>query len=187
MNDNDKGSMHGVHDGSAASPPGQDAQRISEPLPPGRAWVSEVVGFDSRLPAVPKPTEAKDDHFQYEKVSIEEARVAHDSVVGEPVAPGPASPLPPRPRGYGERLHDATILWLTELPEGLRPRELERLFPRIANKLCSLWPTAPLCNEYLTSLLMDTRDGARQGFPKAVAAELAALHGNVETYIKEHP
>ena len=148
--------------------------------------MSEVVGFDSRLPVVPKPIEAEDDHFQYEKVSIEEARVAHDSV-REPVVPRFGGSLPPRPRAYAEPLHDATILWLTELPEGLRPLELEQLFPRIANKLCGLWATPLLCNQYLTSLLMDSRDGARQGFPKAVAAELAALLGSVETYMKEHP
>ncbi|MBK7473132.1 MAG: hypothetical protein KAX84_06310 [Burkholderiales bacterium] len=64
---------------------------------------------------------------------------------------------------------------------GVRPREVPRLFPRIANRLCSLWSHPALCNQYLSSLLMDTRDGAREGFPVAVAGELAALLGRAES------
>ncbi len=52
--------------------------------------------------------------------------------------------------------------------------ELERLSPRIADKICSLWKSHEV-ESFIASLLMDSRDGARQGFSWEVAQELLFL------------
>ncbi|HXJ50142.1 MAG TPA: hypothetical protein VNH16_02025 [Burkholderiales bacterium] len=50
---------------------------------------------------------------------------------------------------------------------------LERL-PHVMNKLCQLWGQ-PACDAYISRLIMDSRDGARQGLPWEVAMELMFL------------
>lgn len=47
-------------------------------------------------------------------------------------------------------------------------------YPHIAQNLQALWPR-PECEAFLTKLLEDNRDGKRQGFPQAVAAEIVLL------------
>ena len=119
-------------------------------------------------------------HFQYEKVAVDDARPERG---GKLAVPTPV----PRPQANLEPLADSTIRWLAELPAGSRPAELARLFPRVANKVCGLWADPRRCGEYLTNLLMDTRDGSRQGFPMKVAAEIVALHAGAETPAADHP
>ena len=85
-----------------------------------------------------------------------------------------------RTPGPPEALHIFTRNWLAQLPETLRPPELVRSFPRIANNLSGLWEQPKACSAYLNSLLTDTRDGTRKGFPKNVAAELAVLRRQME-------
>jgi hypothetical protein len=50
---------------------------------------------------------------------------------------------------------------------------LERL-PHVLNKLCQLWGRAE-CEAYISRLIMDSRDGARQGLPWEAAMELMFL------------
>ena len=50
---------------------------------------------------------------------------------------------------------------------------LERL-PHVMNKLCQLWGR-PECEAYISGLIMDSRDGKRQGLPWEVAMELMFL------------
>ena len=50
---------------------------------------------------------------------------------------------------------------------------LERL-PHVLNKLCQLWGR-PECEAYISRLIMDSRDGARQGLPWEAAMELMFL------------
>ena len=177
-------STYDDHNVGIATRPAHHARRDSWPRAPApRAWVSEAIGFDSRIPGVSAKSGTGVEHFRYEKVSVEEARMVWNS--GSDAAT-PAKPMRARLRSPAEPLQDATIRWLTQLPESLRPLELVRLFPRIANKLCGLWTNPLLCNQYLTSLLMDSRDGAREGFPMAVAADIAALLGSVDTSAKDH-
>lgn len=85
-----------------------------------------------------------------------------------------------RTPGPPEALLIPTRNWLAQMPETLRPQELVRLFPRIANNLGGLWEQPKVCATYLSSLLSDTRDGTRKGFPKRVAEELAVLRGEME-------
>lgn len=69
---------------------------------------------------------------------------------------------------------EATADWLASLPPALRPRELLRVYPRIADRLAALWKRPALCAAYLGDLTHDRR-GCRKGFPEAVARELSDL------------
>lgn len=58
------------------------------------------------------------------------------------------------------------------------PRELEKRFPRILDKIAELWGK-PELEAYFDDLLLDRR-GNRQGFPPEVSSEiffLNTLHG----------
>jgi hypothetical protein len=50
---------------------------------------------------------------------------------------------------------------------------LERL-PHVLTKLCQLWGK-PECEAYISRLIMDSRDGKRQGLPWEAAMELMFL------------
>jgi hypothetical protein len=50
---------------------------------------------------------------------------------------------------------------------------LERL-PHVVAKLCQLWGR-PECDAYISGLIMDSRDGKRQGLPWEAAMELMFL------------
>jgi hypothetical protein len=54
------------------------------------------------------------------------------------------------------------------------PHILEAMFPRVFEKIFQLWGT-PALEGYLDELLMDSRDGKRQGFPQAAATEILRL------------
>jgi hypothetical protein len=47
-------------------------------------------------------------------------------------------------------------------------------YRHLAKRLITLWPQ-PECNAYLESLLIDNREGVRQGFPQSVAEEIILL------------
>jgi hypothetical protein len=109
--------------------------------------------------------------FEFEKVSAEEARWARD---GEPANPDAAKWTDKRTRAPEEPLLNVTRTWLASLPQDVRPVELARQFPRIANRLRHLWKQVARCEEYLDSLLVDRR-GTRKGFPSKISEELEAL------------
>jgi hypothetical protein len=50
---------------------------------------------------------------------------------------------------------------------------LERL-PHVMNKVCQLWGQ-PGCDAYISRLIMDSRDGDRQGLPWEAAMDLMFL------------
>lgn len=56
------------------------------------------------------------------------------------------------------------------------PELLEKLspYPHIKKRIELIWGTVPL-DQYLNSLLLDTREGHRQGFPMEVASAIASL------------
>lgn len=54
------------------------------------------------------------------------------------------------------------------------PHTLEEKYPRIMGKIADTWGT-PECGEYLSELMLDTRNGSRAGFPPDVAADLLML------------
>lgn len=109
--------------------------------------------------------------LEFERISIEEATKAID----KRVRPGNVKDWESeRQPARAEPLIETTAAWLASLPLEVRPRELARQFPRIANKLCELWKRPTQCELYIKKLIMDDR-GGRKGFPLAVAAEVSAL------------
>ena len=109
--------------------------------------------------------------LEFERVSVEEATKA----IEHRVHPGSVKdwdgkrlPTPP------ETLSDGAVEWLKGLPLAVRPMELARQFPRIANRLCELWKRPAQCEPYLKQLIWDNR-GGRKGFPGPVAQELTTI------------
>jgi uncharacterized protein len=74
--------------------------------------------------------------------------------------------------------------WLEKIPEEARPKLLQDQFPRIVNRISSMWNHPDELMEYLNELLMDTR-GDRAGFPLPVAMEIATIKDYYEMNI--HP
>lgn len=54
------------------------------------------------------------------------------------------------------------------------PKGLEQHYPRVFEKVVQLWNT-PAMDAYLSELMMDTRNGHRQGFPPEIASEILRL------------
>lgn len=109
--------------------------------------------------------------LEFERISLEEATKAIERNVRPGTVKdwdGDRRPTPAEP------LREATAEWLASLSVDVRPRELARQFPRIANKLCELWKRPAQCDAYLKKLVMDDR-GTRKGFPPEVGKELSTL------------
>lgn len=63
-----------------------------------------------------------------------------------------------------------------EAEQAVQQKSLERDFPRILNRITSLWDSQ-YCADFLDSLLRDDREGTRRGFDLDVAEELLLLKG----------
>jgi hypothetical protein len=114
--------------------------------------------------------------LEFEKVSLTDARKALEET-------GPAAYATARkPENWDEKrtatatepLNDQTTLWMTELPDSVRPRQLALRYARLANRLCKLWSEPQKCERLLDDLMIDRR-GGRKGFPLQIANELATL------------
>jgi hypothetical protein len=66
-------------------------------------------------------------------------------------------------------------------PSDAYTSELEKQYPRIVEKLVTMWPDAE-CENYLQSLSFDER-GDREGFSREVASDIMVLYG---VKLKEH-
>ena len=110
--------------------------------------------------------------FVYEKVSVEDARKALDeNLDNSDQNEWTNKRAPPE-----TTLLAVTVAWLNDLPEGARPVEVARCYPRIVNDLCRLWKTPARWERYMESLLMVRREKRmRRGFPQQILTELAAL------------
>lgn len=73
-----------------------------------------------------------------------------------------------------QKLNVAVDDWSSE--SGKQEKISLEHYPHLVQNLQALWPR-PECEEFLTKLLEDNRDGKRQGFPQAVAAEIVLLRG----------
>jgi len=82
-----------------------------------------------------------------------------------------------------EVLLPTTVRWMASLPRDVQPLALGDGFPRIANMLATLWPSASAFSGYMGELLVDRR-GGRKGFPAEV---LADLHRLVAYHFNLHP
>jgi hypothetical protein len=67
-----------------------------------------------------------------------------------------------------------TRIWMTLLPEAVRPNALGAQFPRIVNHLCAVWGDPFAGARYFAELLTDDR-GGRKGFSTTVLREIEAL------------
>ncbi len=82
------------------------------------------------------------------------------------------------------RLGGAAVQWLHQLPQRVQPLQTAARFPHIANALAGAWQRPRECRAYFEQLLIDRR-GDRQGFPRAIASELAALKDYYDSVV--HP
>jgi len=115
--------------------------------------------------------------LEFERISIEEAtREINQRVRPNTVKNWEGERRPSAPDFVAEK----TLAWLAGLPPVVRPEELPRLFPRIANQICELWKRPAQCEPYLKKLTIDDR-GGRKGFPPKVASELTALTSHYAT------
>jgi hypothetical protein len=113
--------------------------------------------------------------LDFEKLTVDEAKQEKQRPFEQSVAKAsPADPATLRAPQHPEKAQDDTIRWLATLPEHVRPVELTRKFPRIANKIATLWRRVARCEEFLDELVVDRR-GGRRGFPMVIAQELTAL------------
>ena len=122
------------------------------------------------------PGTADSSSFEFEKVSLADARKALDETgpAAYAVKKQPENWEGKRTTAATETLRDATAEWLAELPEAVRPRQLALRYARLANRLCDVWKDPAQCERLLDELMTDRR-GGRKGFPLQVASELATL------------
>ena len=102
---------------------------------------------------------------------------------GEPKQTAELWRYPRRAHQENNVLLNTTLTWMARLPKNVRPMVLARRFPRIANRIAESWRHVARCEEYLDTLVIDSR-GHRKGFPPEVAQELANLRG---FYAELHP
>ena len=79
-----------------------------------------------------------------------------------------------------------TFKWIARLPANVRPLQLLRQHPRIANTLAANWVDPAAFRACLYDLLVDKR-GNRRGFPAVVRGELLALHQYMERCCPRSP
>ena len=70
---------------------------------------------------------------------------------------------------------------LASIDESARPKELAAGFPRIVDRMASLWKTPPQMNRYFEQLLTDSRGVVRKGFSLAILMELTTLKDYYQT------
>ena len=68
----------------------------------------------------------------------------------------------------------AAFKWIARLPKEVRPLNLLKQYPRVANNLALSWSDPRVFRHSLYDLLVDKR-GGRQGFPQAVLQDLLRL------------
>jgi uncharacterized protein len=83
-----------------------------------------------------------------------------------------------------QTLNEHAKKWLEKLPPEIQPKELVEKYPRLLNRISSLWRHPEELMEYLNELLVDTR-GDRSGFPMSIATELVNIKDYYEMNV--HP
>ena len=67
--------------------------------------------------------------------------------------------------------------WMMYTPEGMLESgaDLEEGCPHILHRIEEMWTRPADVVDYLEALLLDDRDGAREGFPQLIAEDLLTL------------
>jgi hypothetical protein len=125
------------------------------------------------------------DSIPFEKVSIQDAKEALDKEQPSTQRKNWTNVRPPTGAvqdAGAPLLATATLAWAEQLPAHLKPTLLTANFPRIANRIAEMWKRPLYCEKYLDDLVLDAR-GGRQGFPPAVASEIANLKIHLVTNV----
>jgi hypothetical protein len=72
------------------------------------------------------------------------------------------------------RLSAESQAFLSSLTDSVRPNQLAERYPRIVNKMATLWRRPTQMDQYFDELLIDKR-GNRQGFPLGILMEIITL------------
>jgi hypothetical protein len=83
-----------------------------------------------------------------------------------------------------QTLSEHTKKWIEKLPPEAHPTQLGEKYPRLLNRISSLWRHPDELMEYLNELIVDTR-GDRSGFPIAIVTELVNIKDYYEMNV--HP
>ena len=75
---------------------------------------------------------------------------------------------------------------LASIEEPARPKELAAAFPRIVNRMASLWRMPRHMSPYFEQLLTDIRTG-RKGFSLGILTELTTLRDYYQTKVFPTP
>lgn len=79
-------------------------------------------------------------------------------------------------------LNAAAQALLASIEESARPKELAAAFPRIVNRMASLWGAPRKMNRYFEQLLTNIRT-ARKGFSLGILMELTTLKDYYQTKV----
>jgi hypothetical protein len=100
-----------------------------------------------------------------------------------PAPPALPAKTPPRRTTRGlvwgppVELNSQAQRWIRSIPRTARPRQLADQYPHVINRLAIAWGDHVLVERCFDELMIDRR-GDRGGFPKAISAEILALHGH---------
>jgi len=127
----------------------------------------------------PKYKPASSGMIDFEPVSIDDARAAHEEVPTDIArmldhVPGYWEKNRRPPLATDRALTGRAMDWTAQLPETLRPVATIERYPRIINAIAAAWPNAAARTEMFDHLLNDRRVG-RRGFPIDVEREISAL------------
>ena len=114
------------------------------------------------------------DDIVFEKVSIAEARAVLRGPDVIPKADDEWADKRCKPLPSDLMLMSDTELWLSHLPQRVKPAYLAEKFPRVVNKIFNVWRRPEACLKIFDELMMDER-GTRRGFPLEVAREITNL------------
>ena len=79
-------------------------------------------------------------------------------------------------------LDPAAQAWLASIEEPIRPKELAAAYPRIVNRMATLWGSPRRMNRYFEQLLTSTRE-FRVGFSLGIVTELTVLKDYYQTKV----
>jgi len=128
----------------------------------------------------PEPTgyvPSRSGMMEFEPVSIDEARAAHEEIdpaIIALVGPEYWNKMRRGPQPSDRALTGASMSWLATLPAELRPHATTARYPRVVNLLAESWPETQEREAAFDDLLSSRRRG-RRGFPIDVERELSAL------------
>ena len=93
-------------------------------------------------------------------------------------------------RQENTELQGYAFKWMARLPGRVRPLQVGRQYPRIANRLAMIWADPQIAEIYFKDLIAPKREG-RQGFPEEIISEINRLYlyflSGLETQMPDKP